>query len=555
MPGMLGTASQLLNNAPVFRVREVTLSATDGPQSQRDKLARVVLDGMNQFVGLLDPDGNVIELNRAALEAAGIRLDGTQGRPFWEVHWWGVSEEARILQRDGVRRAREGEFVRCDLEILGQAQGEETVVIDFSVSPVRDDRGNIRFLLVEGRNIFDKKRTEAEILDRVPERDELKNDLPLGVSYERRTAELGMGGNFTQGKEPEISVVHPINEDITQHRRAEERLLEYEMLVEALQEKIVVIDREYRFRIANRAYLAYRGMEKEQLIGKLLADSLGSGPFEEVAKPMLDEAFRGNAVKYEYLCACSGSDRDFLVSNFPIKGANGVDLVAVLLQDITERKVAEAALRTVTGRLLRLEDEERRRLARELHDTTAQWLAALSMNLSVVSESADLLQPRAQAAMAECVALADQCLREIRTVSYLLHPRELDDLGLESALSRYTDGFVQRSGISIELEVSPSLGRLPEAVETAVFRVVQECLTNVHRHSGSSTAHVRLIRIPSNLVLEVEDSGRGFSHDATSGVGIAGMRERVQQLDGRLEISSQPGGTSVKATIPLPSSE
>jgi two-component system NarL family sensor kinase len=177
------------------------------------------------------------------------------------------------------------------------------------------------------------------------------------------------------------------------------------------------------------------------------------------------------------------------------------------------------------------------------------------MNLSVVSEFAGILQPRAQAAMAESVALADQCLREIRTVSYLLHPRELDDLGLESALSRYTDGFVQRSGIRIELDIAPGLGRLPEAVETAIFRAVQECLTNVHRHSGSSTARVRLIRITSNLVLEVEDRGRGIGHDATSGVGIAGMRERVKQLDGRLEISSHSGGTSVKATIPVPSSE
>jgi PAS domain S-box-containing protein len=538
---MPGTASHLFKNAPVFHVRGVTLSATDGPQSQREKLARVVLDGMNQFVGLLDPDGTVIEINRAALETAGIRLDGIQGMAFWEVHWWGASEEARLLQRDSIRRAREGELVRCDLEIHGQAQGEETIVIDFSVSPVRDERGSIRFLLVEGRQIFDRKRAEAEMPDRFRERARLGNDLPAGVLKQRR------------GRE--IPVVQPNAEEITQRRRAEERLREYEVLVEALQEKIVVVDRDYRFRIANRAYRAYRRMEKEQLIGKSLVDTLGPDAFEEVAKPKLDEAFRGNVVKYEYRCSCSGSERDFLVSNFPIEGANGVDLVATILLDITERKAAEAALRTLSGRLLRLEDEERRRLARELHDTTAQWLAALSMNLSVVSESAEVLKPRAQASLAESVALADQCLREIRTVSYLLHPRELDDLGLESALSRYTDGFVQRSGIRIELDISPGLGRLPEAVETAIFRVVQECLTNVHRHSGSSTARVRLIRIASNLVLEVEDRGRGIGHDATSGVGIAGMRERVKQLDGRLEISSHSGGTSVKATIPVPSSE
>jgi signal transduction histidine kinase len=138
-----------------------------------------------------------------------------------------------------------------------------------------------------------------------------------------------------------------------------------------------------------------------------------------------------------------------------------------------------------------LEEQERRRLARELHDTTAQSLAALSMNLSVVGESADVLSPRAQAAMAEAVALADQCLRELRTVSYLLHPSELEELGLESALSRYIDGFIQRSGIPVEAEVSPGLGRLPPDVEMTVFRVVQECLTNIHRHSGASCKRKR----------------------------------------------------------------
>ena len=211
-------------------------------------------------------------------------------------------------------------------------------------------------------------------------------------------------------------------------------------------------------------------------------------------------------------------------------------------------------LRALSGRLLRLEDEERRRLARELHDTTAQWLAALSMNLSVLSESAGLLNPRARAAMAESTALADQCLREVRTVSYLLHPHELDELGLESALSRYIDGFIRRSGIQVEVEVPSDLGRVPHAVETAVFRIVQECLTNVHRHSGSSTGRVRLTRFSSSLVLEVLDAGHGFGADTVPGVGIAGMRERVQQLHGRLEIASHSSGTTVKATIPVSSS-
>jgi signal transduction histidine kinase len=229
----------------------------------------------------------------------------------------------------------------------------------------------------------------------------------------------------------------------------------------------------------------------------------------------------------------------------------GENAVFAMFRDITERKTAEAELRRLSGRLLRLEDQERRRLARDLHDTTAQMLAALSMNLSVVSGSADVLNPRAHASLEEAATLADQCLREVRTLSYLLHPRELDDWGLTPALTRYIDGFIQRSGIQVEVDVSPDLGRLPQDVETAVFRVVQECLTNIHRHSGSRTARLRLIRDPSHLVLEVEDAGHGIGQDAPSGVGIASMRERVQQLNGRLEIDSRPGGTTIRATIPL----
>jgi PAS domain S-box-containing protein len=236
----------------------------------------------------------------------------------------------------------------------------------------------------------------------------------------------------------------------------------------------------------------------------------------------------------------------------PIKNAEGhIVGASKIARDITERKKAEAALRRLSGRRLRSEDEERRRLSRELHDSTAQRLAALCMNLSVATDAAGALDRRAQRALAESATLADECLREIRTVSYLLHPPELDALGLQSALARYIDGFAQRSGISVETDVSSDLGRLPHAVETTVFRIVQECLTNIHRHSGSSTARICLRRGASDLVLEVQDSGTGLRGNAPPGVGIASMQERLQQLRGSLEISSQPGGTNVKAVIPL----
>ncbi|WP_454751588.1 adenylate/guanylate cyclase domain-containing protein [Cupriavidus necator] len=146
-----------------LRVRDVTLSASDDFQAQRDKLARIMLDAMYQFVGLLDVHGTMLEINRAALEAIGIRMDDIRGKPFWEARWWVVSPETQALLREMIQRASQGEFVRCDFENYVQAEGEETIIVDFSLLPIRDANGNVVFLLPEGRNITEKKRAEAAL--------------------------------------------------------------------------------------------------------------------------------------------------------------------------------------------------------------------------------------------------------------------------------------------------------------------------------------------------------------------------------------------------------
>src|ERR1700676_5206547 len=153
---------QLFMDTPALRVRDVVLSSSDDLQAHREKLARIVVDQMYQFVGLLDANGTTLEINRAALDGAGIRLEDIRGKPFWEARWWTVSQETQDYQRELVRRARDGEFVRCDVEIYGQAAGEETIIIDFSLLPVKDQAGKVVFLLAEGRNITEKKRAEAE---------------------------------------------------------------------------------------------------------------------------------------------------------------------------------------------------------------------------------------------------------------------------------------------------------------------------------------------------------------------------------------------------------
>ncbi len=246
------------------------------------------------------------------------------------------------------------------------------------------------------------------------------------------------------------------------------------------------------------------------------------------------------------------------ISLSPLQTDEGT-LVTSAIRDITERKRAEESLRLLSGRLLHLQDQERRRIARELHDSAGQLLAALSMNLSLVGAEPGDIAPRAAKALQESVGLVQELSRELRTISHLLHPPLLDEVGLASGLRSYLDGFTERSKIRVDLELPGDLGRLQQDLETAIFRIVQECLTNIHRHSESPVARIRISRSDGQVCLEVEDEGKGIPQEkrvgmdsgGTPGVGIRGMRERLRQLGGTLEIKSHGRGTVVVARLPV----
>lgn len=239
-------------------------------------------------------------------------------------------------------------------------------------------------------------------------------------------------------------------------------------------------------------------------------------------------------------------------------------------RDLTERRLAEQtlqnsqqklrdseqALRKLSLHLLRTQDEERRRIGREIHDSLGQYLSLLKIKIESMTVPEDAARE-----LAECAGFLDTCLKEVRTVSYLLYPPMLEEMGLRSAVPWYLDGFSKRSGIQTSLQIPDDFGRLGRDAELVMFRVLQECLTNVQRHSGSNTAEVRFSRDGSSATLEVQDHGKGLppalfekgSSDwlGSIGVGLRGMSERVQQLGGSLDITSDSTGTLVRATVPL----
>lgn len=215
---------------------------------------------------------------------------------------------------------------------------------------------------------------------------------------------------------------------------------------------------------------------------------------------------------------------------------------------------ANAELQQTSARILAVQDNERRRIARELHDSIGQYLAAIKMSCGAALE----VQPEGKeaAALEDAIKLLDRCTSEVRTMSYLLHPPLLEEMGLASAMPWYVAGFTERSGVRVKLDLPPRMVRLPENIELALFRVLQESLTNIHRHSGSKEAAIHLRVENGSACLVVEDTGKGFGpsngEGLRLGVGIASMRERVRELGGELHVRSSAGGTIVEAKIPLP---
>jgi PAS domain S-box-containing protein len=226
------------------------------------------------------------------------------------------------------------------------------------------------------------------------------------------------------------------------------------------------------------------------------------------------------------------------------------DTNASLQAEILERKRAEEEIQDLSRKMMRVQEEERRNLARELHDGATQNLVTLCLNLSQVTRQST--EDVTRSAIEQCIQLAEQCTTELRTLSYLLHPPLLDEMGLRLTLTAYVEGFSQRTGVTVTLQTSGQVDGMEPEVELAVFRIVQEGLSNIHRHSRSRTAQIILSREQEELTLQVSDQGRGISSGSnTAGVGLASMKERTRLLGGTLDVKTGPIGTTITAVLPV----
>ena len=360
-----------------------------------------------------------------------------------------------------------------------------------------------------------------------------------------------------------------VTQDISELKQTEDALRHREQLLDAFFSTspvgLAVLGRDLRFQRVNRTLAAINGIAAEEHLGQTVRTVIPE--LASQIEPFLQQALvTGHAILNREICGpipSQGESIGYWVANyFPIRDETGeVVQVGTVVMDITDCRKAEQSLQRLSGRLMELQDQERRRIARELHDSIGQCLTAIKINLELLTREAGKahLSEGAHKALAEVSALADQCSSDTRTISYLLHPPLLDERGLSSAVRWYADGFAARCGIALSLELPDGI-RLPQPVETTLFRIIQECLTNIHRHSGSATASIRLLTRAEEVTLEVRDQGKGMPPTQLKrcngaaqavGVGIAGMRERVRQLGGQLEIESALHGTAVRAVLPL----
>ena len=438
---------------------------------------------------------------------------------------------------------------------------------------------------------------EATILERLKRGERLDHYETVRLRKDGIRVHLSLTISPVKDGHGRIIGASKVARDITERKRNEQAFAERAVLLDLSNDAILVRDGDDRVTYWNKSASELYGFRREEAIGRVSHELLQT-EFPESLERITEQLHRDSRWRGELRHTRKDGSQIVVVSRWALDRNHDGNPKCVLEtnNDITQQKQLESDLRAseerfrilanelenqvrvrthqleqrnrevlkqseqlreLSTRLQQTQDDERRRIARELHDSAGQVVTVLGMNLASIAQHVGQ-NVKVGKAIEENRELVHQLSKEIRTMSYLLHPPLLDENGLPGALQWYAQGLAERSGLKCELIIPKDFGRLSDAVEVTIFRIVQECLTNIHRHSGSNTAAIRLSRSASSVFLEIQDEGRGIPKERLaeiqghrSGVGIAGMRERVRHLNGTIDIQSKGKGTKISITLPV----
>lgn len=413
----------------------------------------------------------------------------------------------------------------------------------------------------------ERQSEEADILDRLRRGQLVDHFHTIRRRKDGTLLDVSLSISPVRDSSGQIIGASKVARDITAQKRAERELRESEqrfrVITDASPIMVWMSGTDKLCYYFNKGWLDFVGRTLEQELGNGWAENLHPEDFDRCLQIYVSNFDARRPFEMEYrMRHHTGQYRWILDRGVPRYSADGTfeGYVGGCL-DIHYQKEAAEKVRIAdeTVRLMKIQDEERRRIARELHDSAGQTLTVLGLGLAQLVQTAEVTAPDLAKEGKKIEEVVQQLSREIRTTSYLLHPPLLDELGLVSALNWYVDGLSQRSGIVVNLDMADGLGRLPSDMELAIFRLVQECLTNIHRHSGSKTADIRMFLKDESLHVDVSDRGKGIPPERLaeirsggSGVGIRGMQERLRQFGGAMTIDATSSGTRVLAVVPIP---
>ena len=517
---------------PEARPKEELQIVSEREQAERASgLLAAIVDSSDDAIISKNLDGIITSWNKGAERLFGYTPEEAVGQHITLI----IPEDRRNEEANILRRLRRGERVN-HFETVRLHKDGRLLDLSLTISPVKDAAGRVIGASKVARDISERKWIEQTLAERVRLLD-LSNDAILVRDGADRVTYWNKSASDLYGFSREEAVGHVTHELLrTEFPEPLERIME-------------------QLRHGNRwsGELVHRRKDGSQIVvasrWALDRDDRGKrNCILETNNDITQERQNEKALRE------SENRLRMLSDDLEIQ-------VRCRTQELEQRNTEilqqSEQLRKLSNRLLKIHDDERRHIARELHDSAGQLIAALGMNLAGITQHARR-DPSFAKALEDAQDLVQQLNREIRTTSYLLHPPLLDESGLSQAIQWYVQGLMERSGLEIGLNIPDDFGRLPADLELAMFRILQECLTNIHRHSGSKTATIRLSRSPKTVALEIQDNGKGIPaerlggiHAHRSGVGITGMRERVRHLNGAMDIHSNGTGTRVSITLPV----